>query len=734
MSRPQPLRPILSQATVTAGLAMSLSALPGSSPLAQQAAEELPPITVESTGVPANGLQAGTYLGRLPGSVQDTPQMIDVITPETLREQGVTTLDEALRRNVPGVTVSIGEGNGGMNGDQFRIRGLDAKGDIYVDGLRDFGVYTRDSFNYEAVEVLKGPSSESFGMGTTGGSINTVSKTPFFEDAYSGTAGAGNGPFGRATIDLNQTVTPNLAIRLNAMATRAEVVDREGVESKRWGIAPSIGLRLGTSTQASLAWLHQQNENVPDYGVPLVTRPGADVAKPVTEYGVDSKWYGKFSDEDDSTVDMLTGRVSHEVGDWLTLYNDSRLAFYERQFSTSAPQCNADCTAAFFGGGTTPLVTYGAGGGPSYHQDSWGAQNITTGVADVETGSFRHQFVGGLDLFYQSDKRDGYSLTGPKPPTDLYDPDPSDYGYELERSGNDKRASSKNLALFLSERFWLTDEVSLLGGVRWDNYWSQYKTTGSEHLNTDSSQINPKASLIWEPTPDQTYYLSYATSTSPPGQFVTSAPNPVNDATKDLDPEENESFELGAKVSLIEGRLGLSGSLFRIYKDQVTEQEPDGTIIASSSTRQRIQGVELGIQGRPVPGWSVNVNYTWLDGEIRGATNPDVVGNDVPNAPENAFALWTSYDLSTVLPTGPGRLTLGGGVTYQQGMYVNDANSARVPDNVSYDGVVAYEWENVRFALNGYNLSDRLNYSSTFGSRVVPAPGRTVLFTVGAIF
>ena len=39
---------------------------------------------------------------------------------------------------MPGITVATGEGNGGMNGDQFRIRGFDAKGDVYVDGLRDF--------------------------------------------------------------------------------------------------------------------------------------------------------------------------------------------------------------------------------------------------------------------------------------------------------------------------------------------------------------------------------------------------------------------------------------------------------------------------------------------------------------------------------------------------------------------------------------------------------------------
>ena len=67
----------------------------------------------------------------------------------------------------------------GHSGDQFRIRGFDSKDDVYLDGLRDFAAYTRDACNYEEIQVLKGPSGLMFGRGTTGGAINTVSKTPF---------------------------------------------------------------------------------------------------------------------------------------------------------------------------------------------------------------------------------------------------------------------------------------------------------------------------------------------------------------------------------------------------------------------------------------------------------------------------------------------------------------------------------------------------------------------------
>src|SRR5690348_1454641 len=135
----------------------------------------LGPVKVEDANSHNNNTH-GTGLNVVPTTVQDTPQAINVIDAEQMRQQGVTSLEQALR-NVPGITVSIGEG-GTLAGDQFKIRGFDAKDDVYLDGLRDFGAYTRDSFNYEEVQVLKGPSGLMFGRGTTGGAINTLSKSP----------------------------------------------------------------------------------------------------------------------------------------------------------------------------------------------------------------------------------------------------------------------------------------------------------------------------------------------------------------------------------------------------------------------------------------------------------------------------------------------------------------------------------------------------------------------------
>ncbi|WP_245516764.1 TonB-dependent receptor plug domain-containing protein, partial [Methylobacterium segetis] len=151
------------------GLAATLGAFVPFDAEAQDVAADLPLLSVEGFRLSdPNVLNEGTGLSRLPGRIQDTPQAISVVPGEVIRQQQATTLEQALR-NVPGITVSAGEGNGGLNGDQFRIRGFQAKNDVYLDGLRDFGVYARDSFNIQDVVVIKGPASETLGLGTAGG-------------------------------------------------------------------------------------------------------------------------------------------------------------------------------------------------------------------------------------------------------------------------------------------------------------------------------------------------------------------------------------------------------------------------------------------------------------------------------------------------------------------------------------------------------------------------------------
>ncbi len=315
----------------------------------------------------------------MPGTVQDTPQAINVIGNAQLKAQGITSLEQALR-NVPGITIAIGEG-GTLSGDQFKIRGFDAKDDVYIDGLRDFGSYVRDSFNYEEVQVLKGPSGAMFGRGTTGGAINTISKRPRLEDFTSVDGYVGNGDYYRALADINKKIGETTAVRVTGMFNDTGVVDRDLIYSDRWGAAVTLATGIGTDTTASVSYLHQHWKGRPDYGIIIVQRPGDIVAKPASEYGVGverSTFTGYRNDVDKGDADILTVRLAHKVNDKISLNSDTRYGVYSRYFQYSTlDQCTAACTAALFDGNPATEANGGNGGQGPYDMDAWGLQNIT---------------------------------------------------------------------------------------------------------------------------------------------------------------------------------------------------------------------------------------------------------------------------------------------------------------------------------------------------------------------
>jgi catecholate siderophore receptor len=125
------------------------------SPPAAEPAVALPEIGVAAPA-PAPYRRDSQPMVRLPTTIAETPQSVTVVPREVIEERAASTVQEALR-NVTGISLAAGEG--GFSGDNLTLRGFSARGDFFIDGIRDLGQYTRDPFFLESIEVLKGPSS-----------------------------------------------------------------------------------------------------------------------------------------------------------------------------------------------------------------------------------------------------------------------------------------------------------------------------------------------------------------------------------------------------------------------------------------------------------------------------------------------------------------------------------------------------------------------------------------------
>ena len=141
--------------------------------------------------------------------LRETPKSVTVITDQVIRDTGSLTLVDALR-TTSGITFGAGEG-GNPAGDRPIIRGFNAESDTFIDGLRDVGSQTREIFNVERIEVSKGPGSAYTGAGSTGGSLNLISKTAKQRDFGDASVTLGSDQTRRYTLDVNRVLGDNVA-------------------------------------------------------------------------------------------------------------------------------------------------------------------------------------------------------------------------------------------------------------------------------------------------------------------------------------------------------------------------------------------------------------------------------------------------------------------------------------------------------------------------------------------
>lgn len=659
--------------------------------------EQRPGYTVPSLG-----------LSRLPEPIRDIPQSITVVPQELMQQQGVSSLQDALR-NVTGISFQAGEG-GGAQGDNLSLRGFNARNDFFLDGVRDQGSYFRDVFNTEAVEVLKGPSALYFGRGTTGGVINQVSKLPRLESFYGGTLSLGNGFLFKVTGDVNQKINDTTAFRMNFMGHLDEIVGRDEVEDKRMGIAPSVTFGLGTSTQLTVSYFLQHEDNIPDYGLPFLFGEPPDVRR--------ENFYGLAREDTEETwVNIGTVRLDHRFNAHLNLRNTLRYSRVDREAFPSPPRISGTPTPA------TPLSQIAV---TTNHPGRDTTEDILTNQSDLiarfDTFSFKHTLVTGLEIGTEDFNATRFAFSN-VPTTPLLDPNPVRDTPRMTRSVSAMTETSTFLlGIYGTDTIKLLPQLDLVGGVRWDLFDAEFKNriTGEKFDRTDK-MWSYRAGLVFHPWPTHSYYFSAGNSFNPSAEALALAANNANTA-----PEENQTYEFGGKVDLLGGGLSLQAALFRTEKTNARTPDPD-TGLQVLEGEQRVQGFEVGVIGRPLPSLNVFLGYTYLDSEILESNEVvngvSVVGNEMPNTPEHSFSLWTTYDFLE-------RWQVGTGIYYVGERFANNANTNVAPSHVRWDMSVGYQiTKNIQLRLNAINLTDELYFDGVHPAHIIPGAGRTFIAT-----
>ena len=660
----------------------------------KEEAFELPPVVVQDQNSPY--VVPESSLSKFPVPLKDTPQSITIVPGKMVEEQAGTTLRDALR-NVPGIAVAAGEG-GGSQGDSFTLRGFNARNDMFIDGVRDAGSYFRDSFNFESVEVVKGPSSTSFGRGSTGGIINQVSKLPKLDPSYEGIFSAGAGPLVRGTLDINQPISqvmPNAAIRVNLMAHKDGIVGREKADIARQGFAPSVSFGLGTPTQVTLSYLLQHEDSIPDYGFPHLNGAPLRIDRD-TFYGLNKE------DHERTLVNIGTLRLDHRFNDTFNVRNTFRYSHVDRDSAVT----NA----------TAVLPDTLNRSRPQRDTQETILNNQTDLIAKFDTFGFGHTATTGIEVSRETFDLVRWASTGPN--TTIHNPN-SHQQPSPKTLAADSDTGAVGFGIYAADQIKLNQYFDIVGGARWDYFSAQID---DDFLNDKRHQLDKmwsyRGGLVFHPTSSQSYYFSYGTSFNPSAEGIALTPT-----THGTPPEKNRIFEVGAKIEFLEGALNLQSAVFRIEKTNARTPNPDDPTLPNVVTgKQRSRGFEIGLNGRLLSGLNVFTGYTFLDTEIlKDNTVPSIVGNEIANVPKHSANLWLTYDFLE-------KWQVGGGPTYVGSRFSNNANANRIPGYVRWDSTIAYQiHKNIQLRLNAINLTHQLYFDSVGGSKAVPGAGRTFI-------
>ncbi|MGO1072061.1 TonB-dependent siderophore receptor [Lysobacter sp. CA199] len=619
----------------------------------------------------------------------ETPQAVSTVTRETLDEQGVRRLGEALR-NVAGVTSNDVYGFF----DGFNIRGFDASaGATYLDGLLwSNAMATTELSGLDRLEVVKGPASGLYGQGPLSGLVNLVSKRPQEQRFVTVDLAAGSYDLREVRIDANSPLDREgrVLARLNATWRDQDFfVDFSGAQRKY--LAPSLTWSIGEATSLTVLGTWQRDRLNPwspttAYGSAL-PNPNGRLPR---HRAINERDAPAVQNRD---YDAIGYSFEHRFSEDLVLRQSVRYSEFHDSWDHWL----------FVGDVAPDLRTVGRLYYGPYDERGHDLRSDTSVSWRMNTGAIEHRWLLGYDY---SKRGSSYVNT--------FDPGPYDldiFAPVYGRSGlrpafiDGKRIdqATRQRGIYLQDHLKLGARVSATLGGRWD-----VAASGVGAGRVEDRQFSPRAGLTYALRPELAVYLNHSRSFAPQGSYRSFDGNP-------LPPERGVNNEIGLKYAPHDGRVDAMLSVFELTRQDMASEDPQHPNFYVTRGEQRSRGLELEGQWRPDADWELSFAYAWTQAEIvRDHTLP--AGARLAGVPRHSANLWARYTVPE------GRLS---GLGIAVGAH---AESERLANN--YEPLdPAYQRP---FRLKSYTTFDaalsydalrwnaRLNFRNLFDKRYIP--------------
>jgi len=643
---------------------------------------------------------------RVPGSILDVPQSVEVVSQKILDEQRVVYPNVALR-NVSGVSATQPSYSPFQS---YTMRGFNAN-NFYTDGLLDIGLdRTYWLGNIERIEVLKGPASVLYGGGNAGGIIDYVTKKPQDVQQLHALASLGNYDYKQLLVDTTGPVNASRSVTYRVIADLqdgASFID--SFKNRGHFLSGAMHAVLTPDTQLDFrAQLRQRIQNqfgrvgLPAYGTVIGLN---DVRLPI------SRNFNEPFASRTNFEDFLEAGVTHRVNDVWTLKSQFRATYFYYSQGRISPKLLADNRTlqrdVFF---------------IDAHEQDYRMNSMAIGQFD--TLGIKHRALLGVELSrhhiaYDDTTADLASINIVNP---VHGASPTNYQLR-----NRQLSDYDTVGVYAQDVVTLLPQLDVVAGMRYD--YSARGVLDRVMAGVDQSayngRVSPRAGVVYRPVTWAAWYANYSTS------FV-----PVNDVTSLrtegvlFAPERGQQYETGVKFDVAPHVMSTL-AIYQIKRKDVLTTNPVDPTEEIAVGEQRSRGVEWDVTWVVQPGWNVLASYAFTDSKVT-KDNAIPVGNHAANVPMQSGRLWTSY----AIQSGPARgLRVGAGLYHAGRRYGDAANSFVMPGYTTVDALISYPWRRYRFGVNFDNLlNERYFEAAASKNSVFPGAPLTVMGTVEAFF
>jgi catecholate siderophore receptor len=711
---------------------------------------EIDPNPNAEVGVPYKAKTSGDE--RHTRAIAETPASISVVTKAAIDESGYTDLKEILNAQ-PGITVGTGE-NGNAFGDRYIIRGQEARSDVFVDGLRDPGMTTRESFAVEQLEISRGPNSSFAGRGTAGGAINAITKQATTALNFGNIGAAvGTDKHTRVTVDVNESFGETFAIRGNAVYSYEEVPDRAPADRERKGLALSGRYEPTDKFSLVVDYYGLRAEDLPDLGSYLVgTVPNRVPAENVAVYS-------QMNDFQKSDVDTLTARINYTFTPTLMLVNRTRYGTSENGYGTSG----ASATQPRYDGATglaLPADTGYLDNGHTGWQDVEYIANQTNLRWDKELFGKKNEFIFGLEYTdhkvtsAQGNNTAGYATAITALPNckttagigtnNAYCFAPAGQLFNgvlvvpstiTGRIYGDKQPKQqdwevKDLGAYIMDTVDLTDKFTVFAGVRLDDFdlsLQRYGAVNPDYGYSDTL-FNAHLGLTYKLTDTGMIYASASTAQDINGGEPDSGTNSGYGGLVVYDgnaagalPETSVNYELGTKWNVFDQKLLITAALFQTTKSDVMEGADYLSVGTFNSGKNQVRGFEFDVVGKLTDKLTLQAGFTTMESEVLESATPLNIGKVVSNFADQSASAQLKYDFTEDFALGVAgkyqSIRYGGQPDTAAAYLASGEYSQPVPAYTVYDVFATYRFnKDFDVRLNVGNVSDEDYYLAVYRS------------------